>query len=529
MKQVFLYDTTLRDGSQGEGISFSATDKLRIAEKLDEVGIHYIEGGWPGSNPKDMDFFKNVKKLKLKKSKIAAFGSTCRAHTRAKDDFNIKGLLKANTPVVTIFGKSWDLHVKKVFKVALEENLRMIEDSVSFLKKKTDQVIFDAEHFFDGYCANPDYAIKALQAAASGGCDRIALCDTNGGMLTSEIFRIVDEVGKKIKTPLGIHVHNDSGLGVANSIAAVQAGCVSVQGTFNGYGERCGNANLTTIIPILQLKLHAKCISPLALRRLTETSVFIADICNMKHISSYPFVGASAFAHKAGVHVNAVMKNAITYEHIDPALVGNRRRFLVSELSGKSTILSKAGVMGIDTGKIQDHTKKILSLIQDREYEGYHYESADASLQLLVKKAVGEFTSFFQIEEFRSIVEKTGEELSSEAIVKVKIGDKTQHTVASGDGPVNALDGALRKALREFFPTLKDIHLCDYKVVVLNEQDATAAKVRVLIRTQDQTGSWWTIGVSENIIEASMIALLDSIEFKLLRDKTAKRKKSKKR
>jgi len=519
MRIVELYDTTLRDGAQTEGVSFSVPDKLKICEKLDLIGIHFIEGGWPGANPKDISFFKAVKKLRLKHSAVVAFGSTRRSGKKPGEDQVLRDLLGADTEFVTIFGKSWDLHVKDVLKVTLDDNLRMIEDSIRFLRSKDRIVIFDAEHFFDGYNQSPEYAVKTLKAAEEAGAHRIALCDTNGGQVTSRVFEVVEEVRKVIKAPLGIHVHNDSEMAVANSIAAVQAGCVQVQGTMNGYGERCGNANLISIIGSLKLKLKIDCISDFALRDLTEISRYIYEISNMKPVENQPFVGTSAFAHKAGVHINAMMKNPRTYEHIDPASVGNKRRFLISELSGKSSIIKKAKDLDLDLSQSSEKTTRILRLLQDLEHKGYHFEAAEASLELLIKRAIRHFKDFFELKNFRVIIEKKkGRKITSDATIQLSVGKSLEHTAATGDGPVNALDSALRKALKSFYPSLSEVHLIDYKVRVLNEKEGTAARVRVLIQSQDKTDSWWTIGVSENIIEASWDALSDSIEYKLLKD-----------
>jgi len=517
--KVELYDTTLRDGAQTQGISFSVPDKMRIAKKLDDLGIHYIEGGWPGANPKDVEFFKKAKKLKLKNSKLTAFGSTRRAHTDVSKDATMKGLLRSEVSVITIFGKSWDLHVKEVLGTTPDENLKMIEESVSYLKSKGKFVIFDAEHFFDGYKENPEYALTTLLAAERGGAARIVLCDTNGGTLTSNVFEVVEEVKKKVKTPLGIHAHNDSEMAVANTIAAVQAGCTHVQGTMNGYGERCGNANLISIIGNLKVKLGVNCISDLSLKELTETAYYVAEMCNMKLEDNQPFVGNSAFAHKAGVHVNAIMKNPATYEHMDPARVGNRRVLLISELSGKSSILKKAEEINLGLDKEAPETKKILRALQNMEHKGYHFEVAEASLELFMKRAMKKFKRFFELSAFRVIVEKRSKrKITSEAMVKLKVNNKLEHTASLGDGPVNALDNALRKALKDFYPSLSEMHLTDFKVRVLDEKVGTAANVRVLIQSQDKTDSWWTIGVSENIIEASWQALVDSVEYKLLKD-----------
>ncbi|NQT90044.1 MAG: citramalate synthase [Candidatus Omnitrophica bacterium] len=518
MQKVKLYDTTLRDGSQAEGISLSVNDKLRIAEKLGELGVDYIEGGWPGSNPKDMEFFKKAKKLKLRRSKIAAFGSTRRANIPASKDANIKALLRSGCKVITIFGKSWDLHVKEVLKVSMEENLRMIFDSVRYLKSKKLKVFYDAEHFFDGYRHNPEYAISTVLAAQEAGCDAVILCDTNGGMMTNDLERIVMEIRPKVKVSLGIHCHNDSEMAVANSVAAVQAGCDHVQGTINGYGERCGNANLCSIIPCLKLKLGIDCVTNAKLKELTEISRYVAEICNMKQNDNQPFVGQSAFAHKGGVHVNAVLKNPESYEHTLPQLVGNKRRILVSELSGKSTLLIKAKELEADLSKENPQTRKILNLLQDLEHQGYHFEAAEGSFELLVKRALKRHSKHFTLKGFTVIIEKAEDgRLHSEATIKVNVKGKVKHTASEGDGPINALDNALRKALLGFYPKLEEMHLSDFKVRVLDEKAGTAAKVRVLIQSQDKEKSWWTIGVSENVIEASWQALADSVEYKLLK------------
>lgn len=519
MNRLELYDTTLRDGAQTEGVSFSVADKLKICERLDILGIHFIEGGWPGANPKDIEFFAKAMKLRLRNSQLVAFGSTRKAYTPVGQDAVLKSLLKAGTACVTVFGKSWDLHVRDVLKADLNENLRMIEDSIRYLKSKNRKVIYDAEHLFDGFKYNKDYAMKTLKAAESAGADRIVLCDTNGGTITSQVFEIVEEVRAVLKTPLGIHAHNDCDMAVANSVAAAQAGCVHVQGTINGYGERCGNANLVSIIANLKLKLGIDCVSDLALLELAEVSRFVSDISNMKPVDNQPFVGNSAFAHKAGVHVNAILKNPKTYEHIDPHLVGNRRRFLVSELSGKSMILKKAEEMKLGLAENSEKSKKILTVLKKLESEGYHFETAEASLELLMKRLLKKFKAFFELEDFRVIIEKKKNgKMTSEATIKLMVGKTLEHTASLGDGPVNALDFALRKALKDFYPTLSEMHLVDYKVRVLDEKEGTAAKVRVLIQSQDKDGSWWTTGVSENIIDASWQALVDSVEYKLLKD-----------
>lgn len=519
MVKVELYDTTLRDGAQSEGISFSVNDKLKICEKLDELGIHFIEGGWPGANPKDMSFFKKAASLRMKTAKLVAFGSTRRAHTKPSADRILNDLLAAGTDVITIFGKSWDLHVKDVFRVDFEENVRMVADSVRYLKSKGKTVFYDAEHFFDGFKANRVYALKTLTAAEEAGADRIILCDTNGGTITSHLFEIVEMVKEHISVPLGIHAHNDSDMAVANSIAAVQAGCIQVQGTINGYGERCGNANLASIIANLQLKLGVECVPDIALTELAEVARYVAEISNMKLPDNQPFVGGSAFAHKAGVHVNAILKNTKTYEHVDPHLVGNRRRLLVSELSGKSTIINKAEELDLDLSKNDLKSKKILKALQDLEHKGYHFEAAEASLELLIKRIMKKFKDFFEVESFKVTSEKARRgKMLSKAVIRLRVGKAVEHAQAVGDGPVNALDGALRKALKKFYPNIAGMHLTDYKVRVLDEKQGTAARVRVLIQSQDGTDSWWTTGVSENIIDASWQALVDSVEYKLLKD-----------
>lgn len=526
MKKIELYDTTLRDGAQTEGVSFSVNDKIRIAQKLDEIGVHYIEGGWPGANPKDEAFFQKIKKVKLGNSKVVAFGSTKKAQSKAQGDAILNGLLRSGSEVITIFGKSWDLHVTGILKVTPDENLKMIEESVKYLCSKDRFVIFDAEHFFDGFRDNKEYAIATLMAAASGGAQRLVLCDTNGGTLTSQVFEIVEEVRQKVSVALGIHCHNDSEMAVANSIAAVQAGALQVQGTVNGYGERCGNANIISVIANLKLKLGINCVTDLALKELTEVSRYVAEICNMRQEDKQPFVGGSAFAHKAGVHVNAILKNPRSYEHADPEKVGNRRRLLISELSGNSSILKKAEEinLGLDTDKARG--QNILKLLQKLEHNGYQFESAEASLEIFMKRAMKQFKDFFQLKDFRVIIEKRERrKISSEATIKVKVGNHVEHTASLGDGPVNALDNALRKALKEFYPNLSEMHLSDFKVRVLDEKAGTAAKVRVLIQSQDKADSWWTIGVSENIIEASWLALVDSIEYKLLKDAEESKKK----
>jgi 2-isopropylmalate synthase len=529
-KIVQIYDTTLRDGAQAAGISFSSADKLLIVEKLDDLGVPYIEGGWPGATPKEESFFKEARRLKLKQARLAAFGSTRKTHHAVHSDPQIKALLEAETPVVTIFGKSWTLHVQKVLGTTLEENLSMIRDSVHFLKSHGREVVYDAEHFFDGYHEDPGYAIKTLKAAQEGGADCIALCDTNGGTLTLKIQEVVETVKKHIKVPLGIHVHNDAGLAVANSVVAVQSGVVQVQGTINGYGERCGNANLCSIIPNLQLKLGYSCLPSEKTKTLVEVSRFVDEIANMRHDERAPYVGIDAFAHKGGTHVHAVQKVSKSFEHIDPEEVGNRRRILVSEMSGRSNVMVKAIELGVDLTK-EEHDPQIRKIVQELknfEHQGYEYEGAEASFKLLMRKVLEKHKNFFELEGFRVIVEKQGKARPHcEATIKVKVDGMSEHTAAEGDGPVNALDNALRKALISFYPNLSKVHLEDFKVRVLDAKAGTEAKVRVLIETKDDQDIWGTVGVSENIIEASWEALVDSLEYKLLKDEEEKISKSK--
>ncbi|MCX5702469.1 MAG: citramalate synthase [Candidatus Omnitrophica bacterium] len=519
MSRVKLYDTTLRDGSQGEGISYSVMDKIRIAQELDEIGIHYIEGGWPGSNPKDMEFYLKMAKKPLQNAQLVAFGSTRRAHTKASQDSNLKAILRSGAKVVTIFGKTWSLHITDVLKTTLDENLDMIKDTVSFLVDKGLTVFYDAEHFFDAYKENRVYSLKCLLTAQEAGAKAVVLCDTNGGTITSVVSGVIKEIRPQMNVLLGIHCHNDADLAVANSLAAVEAGADMVQGTINGYGERCGNADLIPIIANLKLKMGVDCVSDDKLKELTKASHFVSEISNMKQRNDQPFVGSSSFAHKGGVHINAVMKNPRTYEHIDPALVGNRRRILVSELAGKTAVLIRAKDLDFDLKKDDPNTRKILQLVQKLEHQGYHFEAAEASFELLMKRALKKYNKFFELEGFRVVIEKLSDKkITSEAIIKLKVKGVKEHTAAEGDGPVNALDNALRKALKNFYPTLSRMHLSDFKVRVLDEKAGTASRVRVLIQSQDEKDTWNTIGVSENIIEASWQALLDSVEYKLLKD-----------
>lgn len=516
-RQIRIYDTTLRDGTQAEGVSFSKFDKVRIVEKLDLLGINYIEGGWPGSNPKDMAFFEEVKGKKFKHAKIAAFGSTRRAKVRVEDDDNIRKLLESETSVVTIFGKSWLLHVNEVLHISPDENLKLVSDSCAYLKSKNREVIFDAEHFFDGYKTNSSYALQVIKAAAVNGAETVVLCDTNGGTLCSEIISICRKVKESLPNDviLGIHCHNDAELAVANSLAAVECGALHIQGTINGFGERCGNANLCSIIPALELKMGYRVIAEGQLKHLRETSCFIDDLANINHNKRLPYVGESAFAHKGGMHVNAVNKNPATFEHVKPDAVGNSRRILVSDLSGRSNILMKIAEHNIDIDTKSKEVGEILETLKKMENNGYEFEAAGASFNLLTKKILKTHSPFFKLNGFRVIIEKRGkdEPCYSEATVKLEVKGQQELTAAEGDGPVNALDLALRKALMRFYPDIKDVHLRDFKVRILDGKDGTAAKTRVLIESGDKKEIWGTVGVSKNIIEASWEALVDSVEY----------------
>ncbi|WP_136514079.1 citramalate synthase [Geomonas edaphica] len=520
MSLVKLYDTTLRDGTQAEDISFLVEDKIRIAHKLDECGIHYIEGGWPGSNPKDVAFFKDIKKERLIQAKIAAFGSTRRAKITPDKDQNLRTLVESKSDAATIFGKTWDFHVHEALRIPLEENLELIFDSLEFLKQNMPEVFYDAEHFFDGYKSNPEYAMKTLQAAQQAGADCIILCDTNGGSMPYEIASIVDEVKKVITTPLGIHAHNDGECAVANSIISVQQGIVQVQGTINGFGERCGNANLCSIIPALKAKMRRDCISDAQMKTLRDLSRYVYELANLAPNKHQPYVGNSAFAHKGGVHVSAIQRHPETYEHMRPELVGNTTRVLVSDLSGRANILAKATEFNINLDSKDPVTLEILEDIKAMENRGYQFEGAEASFELLMKRALGTHRKFFSVIGFRVIDEKRTEDDQpiSEATIKVKVGGKIEHTASEGYGPVNALDNALRKALEKFYPKLKDVKLHDYKVRVLPAGQGTASSIRVLIESGDKEGRWGTVGVSSNVIEASYQALIDAIEFKLHKD-----------
>lgn len=519
--KILMYDTTLRDGTQGEGVSFSVTDKLRIAEKFDQFGIDYIEGGWPGSNPRDMAFFEEAKKLKLKHAKLAAFGSTRRANLKAEEDPQLKTLIDAGTPVVTIFGKTWLLHVIEVIRVAPEENLAMIEDSVRFLKESGREVIYDAEHFYDGYLDSPDYAMQTLEAAVRGGADNLSLCDTNGGKLVSELQKITKMVVERFpEVSVGVHCHNDSGLGVALSLGGVEAGATMVQGTFNGYGERVGNANLTTIIPNIALKMGHPLSCAKHLKRLRELSLFIADLANLDHDGKAPFVGLSAFTHKGGAHADATKKVSYSYEHVDPTEIGNKQRVLVSDMAGRSSLLMKAKELGFDLDRNSPETKLIIEKLKELEYNGYEFESADGSLRLLLDKLTDSHKSHFEFGGYRVIVERRSRDEApiSEATIKVKVDGVERYVVAEDPGPVGALDKALRVALSDAFPSLSDLVLKDYKVRILDSKEGAEAKTRVLIESSDGKELWGTVGASNNIIEASWQAISDAIEYKILLD-----------
>jgi 2-isopropylmalate synthase len=527
MTRIFIYDTTLRDGSQGEGVNFSLQDKLNITARLDDLGIDFIEGGYPLSNPKDAEYFREVRKLPLRHARIAAFGMTRRKGVRAEDDTCITALLEARTPVITLVGKTWDLHVREILSTTLDENLSMISDSVACCKAAGREVFYDAEHFFDGYRHNAEYAIRTLRAAQDAGARVLVLCDTNGGTLPEEITEIVTAVRQELRAELGIHCHNDSDVGVANTLAGVRCGATQVQGTINGIGERCGNADLVSVIANLALKRGHDMLRPDSLRRLTEVSRYVYETANMNFRSTQPFVGASAFAHKGGMHTHAVARVSASYEHIDPSAVGNERRILVSELSGQSTILTKTAKYQIANDRVL--MRLILEQVQNLENEGYEFEAAEASFDLLVKKAAGMYVPRFQRLAYRVNIE-TGSDGRpvTEATVKVRAAlssgaggageDQVLHTVSEGDGPVNALDGALRKALLPLHPRLAEMHLMDYKVRVVNARAETAARVRVVIEWRDGDSVWGTVGVSENVIEASWLALVDAVEYKLFKD-----------
>jgi len=522
---VTLYDTTLRDGTQREGMSLSVDDKLRIARRLDDLGIHYIEGGFPGSNPKDLEFFERARDLRLENATITAFGTTCRKGGAAETDGGLRALLDTGCEALCIFGKAWDLHVTETLHAPLEENLRMVRDSVAFLVAEGRTVFFDAEHFFDGYAANPGYATEVCRTAAEAGAKAVVLCDTNGGTLPQTVARVARELGAALPgVDLGIHAHNDAACAVANSLVAVDAGCTHVQGTANGYGERAGNADLLSIIPALVLKMGDDCITRDQLRLLTEVSHFVAETANVTPNPHQPYVGASAFAHKGGVHASAASRLSAAYEHIDPAAVGNLARVVVSELAGRASLTMKAAELGIDLTGDQATVARVLDGIKDLEHQGYSFEAADATLEVMLQKELGTHEPFFRLESFRCLMEKREDgRVMTEATIKVHVGDERFIATAEGNGPVNALDGALRLAIGRFYPALDAIELTDFKVRVLDEKKGTGAVTRVLIESGDGEKTWGTVGVSENIIEASWEALVDSVEFGLAHPRAEER------
>ena len=519
MKRIEIYDTTLRDGSQGEGVHFSLQDKLLITRKLDELGIDYIEGGYPLSNPKDSEYFLQVRDLPLKHTTIAAFGMTRRRGVGPEDDAGMKSLIASGAPLITIVGKSWDLHVSEVLRVSEQENLQMIRDSVAYCKSAGHRVFYDAEHFFDGYRANPDYCLETIRAAEDAGAEVIILCDTNGGTLPDELGEMVAAASQPVGVPLGIHCHNDCDVAVANTLLAVDRGVTQVQGTINGIGERCGNVDLLSVIANLSVKKQGyELLRPESLKLLTKASRYVYEIANMNFRSNQPFVGSSAFAHKGGMHAHAIARRTESYEHVAPAPLGNERRILVSELSGRSNILAKTAKHGI--GPDDELNRKILNRVQDLEKDGYQFEAAEASFDLMVRRMIGVHEPRFDRISYRVNIEVDGHppEPLTEATVKIRVGEEVRHTVDEGDGPVNALDGALRKALEPHFPRLTEMQLVDYKVRVINALAGTAARVRVVIESRDHEEVWGTVGVSENIIEASWLALVDSFEYKLWKD-----------
>ncbi len=517
MTRLSIYDTTLRDGSQGEGVNFSLQDKLLLTKRLDEIGVDYIEGGYPLSNPKDAEYFRSVRELKLHHAKIVAFGMTRRKNIGPEADTGLKALLEGQTPVVTIVGKTSSFQVTEILGATLDENLSMINDSVAYCKSQGREVFYDAEHFFDGYTLNPEYALRTLKAAESGGASCIILCDTNGGTMPERIAEVVQLVRKELKVEIGIHCHNDCDVAVANTIAAVKQGATQIQGTLNGFGERCGNVDLVSTIANLSIKYGYEMLIPGSLQRLTEVSRYAYELANMNFRNNQPYVGQSAFAHKGGMHTHAVAKNPTSYEHINPELVGNERRILVSELSGQSTILSKTQKYQIAHDKAI--MARILNQVQDLENEGYEFEAAEGSFDIIVKKAVGTYKPWFERLAYRVNIEQGADGTpTTEATVKLRVGGSIEHTVSEGDGPVNALDAALRKALVSYYPVLDEMLLVDYKVRVVNPKEGTAARVRVVIESRDHKDVWGTVGVSENVVEASWIALSDAIEYKLFKD-----------
>ncbi|MFH0847086.1 MAG: citramalate synthase [Chloroflexota bacterium] len=527
MSKIVLYDTTLRDGAQGEGISFSVVDKLKIAEKLDELGVHYIEGGWPGSNPKDIEFFRAARKLRLGHAELVAFGSTRHPGSKPEGDANLLALAQAGVKIATLVGKSSALQVKQTLETTLRENLSMISDSIRYLRAKGLRVFFDAEHFFDGFKANRKYALETIKVAAAAGAEAVVLCDTNGGSLSEDIVAGFKAAMAAVRVTVGIHTHNDSELAVANTLVAVSVGATQVQGTINGYGERCGNANLCSIIPALKLKMGINCVSDAQLAELTEVSRYVSEMANLPPSAFLPYVGSSAFSHKGGLHVSALGKWDASYQHIDPAKVGNIKRVLVSELSGKANIVQKAKELGLVLPSGDKEIRKLLDRIKLLESQGFQYDHAEGSFELLVRRALPDYKPPFELVDFMVMVEKrrrqptqnNHEETLAEASVKVKVGGEILHTVAEGNGPVNALDNALRKALLQYYPDLSRIELVDYKVRILEESVGTAAQVRVLIESTDGVSSWHTVGSSTNIIEASWLALVDSLEYWLVRQK----------
>ena len=521
MERMAIYDTTLRDGCQAEGVAFSVEDKLRVARRLDEIGVAYIEGGWPNeTNPRDREFFQRAADTDWDNARIAAFGSTRRGNISAEDDGQLQDLIASEAPVITIFGKTWDFHATEVLRVTRDENISMIEDSVACLKQHAEEVIFDAEHFFDGYKADAEFAMACLAAAVRAGADALVLCDTNGGSLPTEVHDLVAAVRAEFDTTLGIHCHNDSGLAVANTIAAVGAGCTHVQGTVNGYGERAGNANLCVLIPTLELKLGAECLPPGKLVDLTDLSRFTSETANLPHDNRMPYVGESAFAHKGGMHVNAVLKVPASFEHIEPETVGNERRILVSDYSGTSTIVYKLRKIWDDMERDDPVVSAILARIKELEKSGYEFEAAEASFELLARRIKEGLVAPFDMHGYSVTVHKSDQDALpySEATVKVGVGDREVHTAGEGTGPVDALDNALRKALAELFPKLAQLSLTDYKVRVLRADEGTAAAVRVLVQTSDGEEDWGTVGVHENIIEASCRAVIDSLIYGLLKN-----------
>jgi 2-isopropylmalate synthase len=518
MKNIVVLDSTLRDGAQAQGISFTVEDKLKIVSQLDRLGVAYIEAGNPGSNPKDLEFFERASRMKLKHAKLIAFGSTRRVGIPVEEDANVRSLLKAGTDAVVIFGKSWDFQVTEILKTTFEENIRMIEDTVRYFKSLGKEVVYDAEHFFDGYFSNPEYAMETLRAAAAAGADCLCLCDTKGGCLPMNIYEITKKVVEQFDIPIGIHTHNDTGMAVAGTIMAVQAGATQIQGTINGFGERCGNANLCTIIPTLQLKMGYRCIPDESVHEITSVARAISEIANVIHDERAPYVGKCAFAHKAGMHADAVAKNTYAYELLDPEEVGNERTFLMSEVAGRSAVLSLIRKVDPTITRDSPETREILNKLKEMEHQGYQYEGAESSFELIIRKMLGKYKPFYELIDFKVIVSepvRQPQEGNSSAMIKVRVGDKEEITAAEGIGPVNALDNAVRKALSRFYPVINEMKLTDYKVRVLDSGSATAAKVRVLIESTDGNEVWTTIGVSTDIIEASWIALADSIEYKL--------------